>query len=370
MSGPKGASYTLSPAERARMALAAARVRQAAAERRVAAARSHLAGSDITLPRSPVPSLTQDAAQVDSFVAELIAHAEQLEGIVLERRMRSVTTHLSASLADLTVDIPLREAPPTTTQSTPGDGTAKLVARVVDLDQALARLPDKVAAPLVERLARATALIEKTDAVRAAQAVESLRAEVAQAQRTETRRLAVGRRKSGLTVAYADVPGDAQNAWRTLTEATTDSDLARARALLDQARETARRRTEQQFVLHQAQAALEDLGYRVEKVPGDTADTLLAQKTGWSHHGLRMLFPQGQRAFSSTPEAYGDTDQRDDVAFETESCQDIDAVLARLASRGIVVSTHVAIQAGQHPIHRPTSTQVRGHVAHPRERSL
>lgn len=354
MSGPKGATYVLTPAERARQALAAARVRLAAAQQRVAAAEA-LVLDAAPPPRSPRHSAAEDAAAVDAQVEELLGHAERLEAIHHQRRQDALVARMTREVTDLTITLPAGPAPGMrrARATAPAEPARPAGAdKIAALAQRVAALHNAQALDLLNRLGLAADLARGTDRVRAAQALDSVAAEVTRAERAEAGRHALDRQRAACLVSFADVPVAEADAWRALAEADSEVALARARAGLEQARERAQRVARQQFVLQQTEDAFRALGYRTEVAPGDGSDTLVAHKPGWDRHGLRLLFPVGQDAFSSIPEAYGASAAQDDEAFETESCRDIQAVFDRLATRGVDVLTHLALEPGQQPVRR------------------
>lgn len=348
MSGPKGASYTVVSAEELRRrAVAAARQRLSVAQERLELLTA-IAGADAALAgRAPGASTSDDLDRLEAAIRAHDDHCRRLEEITRARQVREAAEQVRSSLAGLALDVDLDVPSPASPTAAPApDRHADLRAELAKVAAAIAELPDADRATIVGRLAAAAGLVDSDDLTRAGQVVASLRGEAAAAVRLHRRREALDRTRQSLILHYADVADAAPDAWRAAADARDELALARARALLDDARAQASRRADQRFVLAQATAALRDLGYRVEVSDGDGVDEVVARKDAWSHHGLRLVFPETQGGFSSVPEAYGDTDARDDVAFEQTSCRDVAAMLERLQASGVDARLRTDVPAG------------------------
>lgn len=368
MSGPKGASYrVVSEAELRRRAAEAARARVRACSQQIDELLL-VAGRDAARAgRRPVLGARSDDPQ--ALAAEERAgqeYLERLRQVVAERRRSVAAAHLSAALGTLDIRIDFTATPSgrTPTPSPRPDQRARLDAlasRLVDVDDA--DLP-----ALTESIRAAAAALDSADAGRAAQVVAAVQGRVADALHRAEDRAAFVLRREALTREFADVPpGDPA----AVAAASDDLGLARARTLLQAARDRLRRAADQDFVVDQAAQALRALGYRVEAQPGAGLDTLVARKDSWPHHGLRLFFPESEAAFTTVPEAYGATDARDDAAFERATCGDVDALVARLTAGGVPTELRLRRAPGTVALrHLGETQQPAAVVPAARERSL
>lgn len=371
MSGPKGATYAVvSEAELRRRRVAAARERLGVAGERLAVLEEQARSCGATAGLAPSLHVADDEEALAERLAAVTQHCDRLEAIIARRRVEVVLEQLGSTLEGFHLDLSA------TASSVPpgvdvGADRASLFVALDDLARKVATLCDGEREQLVVQLRAARAEAETADAARAAQAVGSLRSEVADALRREAGRVAFEGRRRALATEFADVtPRDPESA-AVLAAARDEAGLASARRVLEAARDRLARAADQEFAVAQAAEALRALGYRVEVTDGDGVETLVARKDAWRHHGLRLLFPAGQAAFSSTPEAYGDTDVRDDVAFERASCSDIDALLVALADRGVPSAIQVHKAPGTVRVRRATGGSLtQRHSARPKERAL
>ncbi len=379
MSGPKGASYVVvSEAELRRRAVAAARDRLAVVQARLRELQARAGADAVRAGRAPSLSVRDDIGAIDALVRTVTEHCERLEQVIRERRIANALSQLSTSLSGFTVDLSVTVRARTTTTSTATTGAAStdrragLLVTLDDLARRSAELPDAERAAFARRLQAVRDGVDGPDPARAAQAVGSLRGAVAEALHREAERVSFDRRRQMVASEFADVSASDLDAWDAWLQAPDDVALAGVRARLEAARERQRRAADQQFAVTQAAEVLRSLGYRVDVTDGDGVDALVARKDAWQHHGLRLLFPEATAAFSSTPESYGDTDPRDDVAFEEASCRDVDALLATLATRGVRAELRVHHQPGAVNVRRATTSDTRHRRTDsaPKERSL
>ena len=376
MSGPKGASYNVeSQAELQRRALAASRERLAAAKARLAELQADAgphateAGTAPALPASDVP------AEVDAQTRALREHCNALEAVAREYRVSIATGRLQSALADFSLDLKVTGATAASSTATvraahhPG---AEARSTLEKLARHVATLPTVERESYIPRLAAAAKTLDGPDPARSAQAVDSLRAAVATSVRAANERASFERRRAALAQDYADLATTAPDTLQTVAAASTDRELARMRAELDEARGRATRAADQSFVISQAEDVLRTLGYRVEVSQAAGLDEIVARKDNWRHHGLRLLFPESQAVFSSIPEAYGATNAQDDLAFERESCGDISRVLTELRERGVRTELRAHKQPGTVPMRRASADtqEHKRRLSTPRERAL
>lgn len=371
MSGPKGASYeVVSPAEMRRRALQAANQRLAAAVEGMRSLQHRAAAQAAQFEAPRGRPVTTEPAEIDRQTEAVLAYCAKLEERLRVQRIAAAQRKVSASLAEFHVDLEitaLRSSSPGSQQQ----GRDALRATLADLAGRLGELPDPDREQFVSRIAGAAKALDGPDSARAAQVVGSLRAAVTAALHESAEQASFERRRAAVAQAFSDVPDTDTNVWQTLTSAADDVELARARGALEEARAAASRAADQQFVLAQAAEVLQELGYRVEVSDAAGADELVARKEAWQHHGLRMVFPLSQSAFSSVPEAYGATDPRDDVAFEQASCRDVSAVLEGLARRGVQAQLLTSMAPGVQAVRRATPASTRRRTAAaPKERAL
>ena len=370
MSGPKGASYrVVSEAELRRRAAEAARARVRACAQQIEELLL-VAGRDAARAgRRPALAARPDAPE--ALAAEERAgqeYLERLRQVVAERRRNAAIAHLTAALGtlDIRLDLTAARSGRTPTPTRTPDQRARLDAlasRLVDVD-------DAERPALTESIRAAVATLDTADAGRAAQAVAAVQTRVADALHRAEDRAAFARHREALAREFADVPpGDP--AAVAAAAASDDLGLARARTLLQAARDRLRRAADQDFVVDQAAQALRALGYRVEAQHGAGLDTLVARKDSWPHHGLRLFFPESEAAFTTVPEAYGATDARDDAAFERATCGDVDALVARLTAGGVPTELRLRRAPGTVALrHLGDTQQPAAVVPAERERSL
>nr|NLI49210.1 hypothetical protein [Propionibacterium sp.] len=367
MSGPKGASYrVVSEAELRRRAAEAARARVRACAQQVEELLL-VAGHDaVKAGRRPALAARSDA--LDALAAEERAgqeYLERLRQVVAERRRSAAAAHLTAALGTLAIDIDFtathsRRTPTPTPKPDQRARLDALASRLVDVDDG--DLP-----ALTEAIRAAAAALDTADAGRAAQIVAAVQLRVSDALHRAQDRAALAVRRAALAREFADVPPD-DPAAVAAAAASDEHGLARARTLLQAARDRRRRAADQEFVVDRAVDALRALGYRVEAQHGGGLDTLVARKDAWPHHGLRLFFPESEPAFTTVPEAYGATDARDDAAFERATCGDVDALVARLTAGGVPTELRLRRAPGTVALRRLGDTQQQPAAAVPAER--
>lgn len=376
MSGPKGASYTVvSEAERRRRAVAAARNRLESALARLNELQAQAGSDAVRVGLAPRAVAGDDVAAIEARIKAVAEHCDRLEVVVKERRIAAATREMAASLEGFTLDF-IATSSSITTAAAPTENVAArrgaLVATLDNLARHVSELPDSERPEFVDRLRRVRSTLDELDQPRAAQAVSALRGAVAEALHREAARASFERRRLDLAQEFADVTASEPALLTSIERAVDDVALAQVRTRLAAGRERLDRAADQRFVLTQAADALRMLGYRVEVAEGDGTDALVACKDDWRHHGLRLLFPQGQAAFSSTPEAYGDTDARDDLAFEQASCRDVDALLDKLQQAGVRTRLRVHHAPGTVRVRRAAASGARRRrtASSPAERAL
>lgn len=376
MSGPKGASYrVVSEAELRRRAVEAARARVRACATQVEEMLI-LASEDATRAgRRPAlrghSNLMADLAEEERAG---LAYLERLREVVAERRRDAVAAQLTASLADLRISIDL--ATPSVGSQQTGSQARTVAGRTPSqrdrLDALAVRLvevgqDDQPA--MTESLRTVAAALDAADAGRAAQLVSAFESRLAEALHRTQRQASLERRRAVLAQEFADVP-PSDPASLTVAAASDDLGLTRAREQLVAARDRRRRAEDQDFVVAQAADALRALGYRVECQAGAGIDSLVARKDSWPHHGLRLLFPESEPAFTTIPEAYGNTDARDDIAFERASCGDVKAVVTRLTHSGVPTEFRLTRAPGGVPVRHVAPVEQPAAVKPDLERTL
>lgn len=372
MSGPKGASYTVvSEAELRRRAVEEARARVRACARQIDE-QLLLAGHEAAKVGRR-PALAARATTVAALNDEERTgqeYLERLRAVVAERSRGAAAAQLTASLAGLRIAVDFAPAPAAPAPTAFATGTPDHRARLAALAQRLPEVGGADRGDLAARLRTVADALPTADAGRAAQLVAAFETRVADALHRAADRASFERRREALAREFADVPpGDP--AARALATASDDHDLGRARTLLVAVREQLHRAADQDFAVAQAAAVLQALGYRVDTEPGRGVDVLVARKDAWPHHGLRLLFPESEAAFTTVPEAYGATDARDDVAFERASCRDLNALVAQLSTQGVHAELRLQRAPGAVPLRRIGAVDQPAAVAHPeREASL
>ena len=369
MSGPKSVSYRVESAEeRARRELAEARAAQRTVRERVERLIAQAGGDAARAGKAPRVMATDEIDTVRAQTAALLAHAERLDRVILDRSVARATAQVQAALGAVAVDLDI--AVPVAEPARTADPDVRREAGLEDVVSHLATLPEAERAPLVARVLAAQEELTRVSPARAIQIIASLRGAVADALRADAARASFERRRRALELEFADVLQTVPGSGAMLAAASDDATLQAARRQLSEERERLDREADRRFVLAQAMAALRDLGYRVEAKEGPGFDELVARNDSWRHHGLRLVLPVGQSTFVSVPQAYGATDVRDDVAFERASCADVASMCSALAAGGVTTQVVSGLPPGQRPLRREQEQPARRRSVRPLEREL
>lgn len=190
----------------------------------------------------------------------------------------------------------------------------------------------------------------------AAVALESLRLRVdAERERSESRR-ATAQAIEELEAMLDDVEDESETAALRERLAAIDLDAGLPASLADEVEQFVRAaamRRDDAFVLEQARAALEAIGYEVGEdfTTATTAGGAVLGLPGRDRHGVRVRQRSGQLLFNVVRfDPSGGHDAHDDTSAEDSFCDDFARFRTTLEDSGVEIEMTIAQAAGERPV--------------------
>ncbi|WP_432874614.1 hypothetical protein ACQPYH_22495 [Kribbella sp. CA-245084] len=360
MSGSTGFDYqVVSPAELRRRAVEAATARVMARQASVRVARASV-GKTVAAQVRATQISKRDVADLDrlrGLEIALAAEEQALSVAAAQARTDQARRTLATEIEALQVALPKIRFRGTARERSRGqvrsEASERLAARVeavldlaLGLDESVRADLQKLAAVVTDDAsgpAKAQSFLTELE-TRISQAVKRQRAEERRQQRTRELKYQYAVLLDAATAEgdearaiVARLPGgDVEAAARELQEV----DLRRVKA------------ADRRFALDQATAVLREMGYAVDVEPAGGTTIATASGPDWPRHGLKLVFPADTDGMRTIPVAFEDSDERDDLAFETSSCDAVDELRDGLQSRGVPTELIYRTPPGELPVRR------------------
>jgi hypothetical protein len=188
---------------------------------------------------------------------------------------------------------------------------------------------------LTDRPERALAILAEVEARASATASEARAREVLAGRVRELEYV-----YADLAASESETAEQARELLSGLRRLRHRADVESAAQELAQLSQRHRAEADRRFAIEQATAVLREMGYTVDldldgAPGGDGAILANAFSPRWPRHGLQVVFRGDKPSLHTVPVAIGDTDRRDDVAFEESSCRAVDELRDGLTRRGL-----------------------------------